>query len=246
VGEFLDATGKVWHDVSSSSDLLRAKAGKQWHDLFFKAADAYMKMRRAVSGGLNNVEGVTYVAAELESGTSDPDAAALVATYRRQFEQGDGPIRGRLKELEAEHDRITNGLLNLPPNSRAVAKQQARLLEVEQEITDTEAKLTNVADQLEDTRRELAKLATEWGEAAEAMHAESSARRKAEAVRKVIHKIVVTFKPTGKKHPTSEVVDVEIVPQGGTGDVTGKCPNGVSSTRCTSRPASTSTTTSAA
>jgi hypothetical protein len=245
VREYLSETSQLWDDFDGTA-VLKGDAADQWADLYKRCADAYMDMQRMVQGGLDNLTGLLHVNAELESGKQPAEGAALVAAYRAKLEEAQGPVRDRLKELEAEHDRITNGLMNLPPGSRAMAKMQARLTEVEAQINEVEAKLTNRADELENTRRELLKLATDWQEAAEAVNTDSSARRKAEAVRKVVAKIVLTFKPTGKRHPTSDLAFVEFITHGGdsTGsvDVTAKCPNSDLSTPCTSPPASTSTT----
>ncbi len=37
-------------------------------------------------------------------------------------------------------------------------------------------------------------------------------RRKARAVRSCIQRVNLTFQPTGKKYPTSELVEIEIIP----------------------------------
>ena len=56
-------------------------------------------------------------------------------------------------------------------------------------------------------------MSANWEKATEAVESESSARRKAEAVRQVVEKIVVTFEATGKKSPIGRVKSVDVIPK---------------------------------
>ena len=66
---------------------------------------------------------------------------------------------------------------------------------------------------------EIDRMGREWSAAATVINSGASQQMKAGAIRKVIGRINLAFRPTGRKHRTSELVNVEIVaaerPNGG-------------------------------
>lgn len=137
----------------------------------------------------------------------------LESLYRSMFSDQQKDLEFRLDDLIAEQEEQLGLLKKLPDNAvRAVARVRARLSEIDAEMADTESKLVNVADDFEAAQRDCQRLGAEWEAAKTALETEVGARAKSEAIRKVIDRIVLTFKPTGVTRPTSELVAVEFVP----------------------------------
>src|SRR5690242_15147421 len=63
-----------------------------------------------------------------------------------------------------------------------------------------------------ETKSRVARLHKDWVVAAEALQSETVARRKAEALRQVVQRIVVAFRPSGKRCPLGYVEKIEVVP----------------------------------
>lgn len=145
-------------------------------------------------------------------------AASLVPlekAYQLYFQRDEVEIRKTLDNLEDQHTTLTDQILNLDPAKakRAIEKANDRLFILEQEIERTKSRLKNWSEELERIREETCSHVTALS-AAEDLLADpaSDNRRKAQAVRSCIDRINLTFRPTGKKYPKSELVNVEIVP----------------------------------
>lgn len=122
-------------------------------------------------------------------------------------------LKERYATLNAEHDQLTARILNLPSGAKlAIQKASSRLEELERLMEETKAKMTNAADEYSRSLAEFMTIHEEWAAAQRAMTVETSAREKAEAVSKVIARIVLLFRPTGRKHPATELDKVTIVP----------------------------------
>ena len=80
-------------------------------------------------------------------------------------------------------------------------------------MADLEGRLKDDADEYERSITEWRRMTDAWDRATVAIESESSARRKAEAVRQVVEKIVVTFEATGKNGPTGRVKSVDVIPK---------------------------------
>lgn len=133
--------------------------------------------------------------------------------YRQRFIRVSPALKKRLATLDAEHTARTQAYAGLA-GERAKLKANAEILELERQMDEIEGRLKNAADETADARREIVELG-EQIEAAEAAIDGSDDRRTAEAVRQVIERIECTFEPTGKKCPTSQLVEVVIFPKSG-------------------------------
>jgi hypothetical protein len=135
--------------------------------------------------------------------------------YELIFEQEAPVISERLAELDAEHTRLTGQATIFDPvkQKRARDKVLGQITAIEEEMAVLEARLVNQSERFNQRFAELQAMSFAFDDAAAALNDPATeARRKAEAVGQVIKQINLTFRPTGKKYPTSEVVDIEIVP----------------------------------
>lgn len=103
--------------------------------------------------------------------------------------------------------------MNIPASAKlAVVKMQGRLADLEAEIAEAQFLLTDAEKVFDDAMTTVVTLLGNWRKARDALNGETSARRKAEALRAVISRIVLTFEPTGRRRPSSELKQVQIVP----------------------------------
>jgi DNA invertase Pin-like site-specific DNA recombinase len=137
--------------------------------------------------------------------------------YRAIFAGERERDQSRLDQIETEHSNLSLAWQTLP-TQRAKDKVAARLLELEEEISDLERRVTDAAGIHDKATAELSTLLDEWNAATEAIDGEMSNRSKAAAVRKVIARMNVTFAPTGRTRPSWYVSEVEIVPVGADGN----------------------------
>jgi hypothetical protein len=149
--------------------------------------------------------------------------SGLSALYQSMFDAEKDDAQERYDELDRKHTNLTNGLVNLPPNSKAVAKVRAQLEQVEADMAALEPKLRNAANDLAEAAKDCQRLSAEWEAAVEAMNTESSDRQKAAALSKIVGRVNLTFEPTGEKYPTTRLVDISVVC--GCGDA--ECPKSV-------------------
>jgi hypothetical protein len=82
-------------------------------------------------------------------------------------------------------------------------------------MADLEAKAEDQAEQWDRALATVNEMSAAWQAADKALDEESVVRRKAEAVGRVVDKIVVTFEPTGRRYPVGIVKRIEIVPRMG-------------------------------
>jgi hypothetical protein len=139
----------------------------------------------------------------------------LRAIYQLIFEKETPIVGDRLAELDGEHSRLTERAMIFDPvtEKRALEKVKGHIAAIEQEMTVLEGRLVNQSERFTQRFDELQALSFAFDDAAAALNDPATeARRKAEAVRSVIKQINVSFRPTGKKYPTTEAVDIEIVP----------------------------------
>jgi DNA invertase Pin-like site-specific DNA recombinase len=135
--------------------------------------------------------------------------------YRELFAQDRDDLQGRWRALDEEHTTLTERVLSLDPanGKRAIEKANARIAVLEDEMKHLEANMVNLAEDFDKRLAQLRVACDAFDAADEALSDESaSTRRKAEAVRRCISRINLTFEPTGKKYPTSRLVAVEIIP----------------------------------
>jgi DNA invertase Pin-like site-specific DNA recombinase/uncharacterized coiled-coil protein SlyX len=139
----------------------------------------------------------------------------LQKAYQLYFQRDEAVARQHLIELEHEHTALTNRMLNFDPATaqRAIQKTNSKIAELEQEIERVDGKLKNWADELGKVREETYSHVTALDATEEILNdRKSENRRKAQAVRSCIDRINLTFRPTGKKYPKSELVGMEIIP----------------------------------
>lgn len=143
------------------------------------------------------------------------DTQRLDELYRHIFSDVRTDAEFRLDGLQARQEELIDTLTKIPVTaSRTLAKVQAQIDQIDMEIRDAEAKLENAADAFNKASEEYERISREWQEAQRSVETESSARRKAEAVRKVVSRINLLFRPTGKRRPVSELLAIEWVPVG--------------------------------
>lgn len=135
--------------------------------------------------------------------------------YELFFQRDQQVTEDRLRQLDEEHTQLTNRVLNLDPQTgkRAIEKANARIAELEDQMMAVEQGLTNWSARYQEIREEMFSHVYALKAATEALDdPDADNRRKARAVRKCIQKVNLTFQPTGKKYPTSELVEIEIIP----------------------------------
>ena len=143
------------------------------------------------------------------------DTDRLEQLYRDAFEDGKTDWESKLDDLQANQEELIETLAKVPATAtRALSRLQAQIDQIDTEIRETEVKLDNAADAFQQANDQYDRLNREWQEAQSAVETEASARRKAEAVRKVISRINLQFRPTGKKRPVSELLAIEWIPVG--------------------------------
>jgi hypothetical protein len=194
-----------------------------------RAVEAHRQMRELVgaefvrlSATMTDDEPVTVL--ELPDVVSGGDAVSFVPAhdtdrleelYRSSFEDNRVDWEIKLDDLLALQDTLLERLDKIPATSTvALFRVQAQLDQVDAEIRDTRAKFENAADVFKEASTECDRLGKDWQEAQELVENEASARRKAEAVRKVIARINLTFRPTGRRRPVSELMSIEWIPVG--------------------------------
>jgi DNA invertase Pin-like site-specific DNA recombinase/uncharacterized coiled-coil protein SlyX len=152
----------------------------------------------------------------------------LKKAYEHYFQRDVAQTKKELDALEEQHTKLTTRVLNLDPKSkRAIEKANGQIAELEQAIDKVQAQLKNWGEELDTVREETAAHVMALDAAEDTLDdPKSDNRRKAEAVRSCIERINLTFKPTGKKYPKSELVAVEIIPNTSNGP---EYPNGASS-----------------
>ena len=135
--------------------------------------------------------------------------------YEIFFQKDQKETEDRLRELDAEHTQLTERVLNLDATTgkRAIEKANARIAELEDQMMSVEANLTNWSGRYQEIREEMFAHVYALRAATEALDdPDADNRRKARDIRSCIQKVNLTFKPTGKKYPTSELVEIEIIP----------------------------------
>jgi hypothetical protein len=126
----------------------------------------------------------------------------LLALYRRRFDPD--AVEAELNELDAEHTRLHEEVSTMK-TERTKQKTWAKLYEVEARMRALELEKENCARQVKDQLRHIGQIQADIFEAEEAMRAgadERSLRRKAEALRRVIDRMVCGFEPV--KAPQSD------------------------------------------
>ena len=121
----------------------------------------------------------------------------------------------RLKVLAEEQRLAIKSLTRLPEEAvHAITAAKQEIAHLDKQIREVEAKTVDSGKRFLEAAEEVARTFKEWHFARDAMAYETSNRRKAEAVRKVLAKMMLTFTPTGRSRPTSILTDWEFIPVG--------------------------------
>ena len=226
VREFLEETAALLPTVRTPAPDVSGKMQAAWEDAMKRLAAAAEVVRgRVTEWARNNPEAPT-AAFMTDVEVVDPRTHEISIkpyldvskAYRHLFSGEQGALTARRDQLDTEHTALTLALVkNDPaviPNERAKRKVQDRIDELDRELADIESRLKNAADAHQQAREELNRLLTEWEAAREALNNDSTARQRADAVRKVIGRIDVTFNPTGRRRPQFYAAQVVITAVG--------------------------------
>ena len=214
ISEFLaDGGGKL-------AQLLPANRGNTWdnEEQVDQFAQSLMRALAAQVAMVAEVNGLTIAEAWGHPAGQKPDTEAK---YRQLHDAKVPQVRAQLDELESEHSRLTAAWADLP-TPMTKEKAARKLQDIETKIRELKTQLLNAADKMQEALHVCVDLYRDWEDARNAIETDSSARRRTEAIGRVIKEIRLTFRPTGKKYPTSELVTVEMVPNI-------ECPDGASS-----------------
>jgi DNA invertase Pin-like site-specific DNA recombinase len=188
--------------------------------------EMHRQMLSRVQGDLVDLDGEKYVSLPVEPGVEmlapANDVDVLVSLYRSVVAGESWDYQTELDRLQDEQAEMLETLAKIPTSAvRALAKVQDQIAENDQKISDVEASLSDVSDRFQEARLQAARLHSNWVRAADALESETEARRKAEALGQVVEKVIVTFRPSGKRNPVGYVERIEVVPAVETGSTEG-------------------------
>jgi DNA invertase Pin-like site-specific DNA recombinase len=189
-----------------------------------RAVDAHKAMRERV--GAHFVKVPTTDGKEmtvLEVPTGDVDCSIhvpkwsteeLERLYRWQFESDEPEFESKKDDLLADQEELIETLKKIPSSAvSALTKVQNQLSAIEGELAKIDDGMVNAADRFKEAKEEWDQLQIKWEAAAKALDSDGAARRKSEAIKSVIEKIVVYFRPTGKRKPAFEVDTIQVIPK---------------------------------
>ncbi len=133
--------------------------------------------------------------------------------YRKMFVRAETGLREELERLDAEHTRMTQSYQGIA-GERARAKVNAQIADLEAKMDDLDQRLGNAADRSDELREELVRLGGDLSAAQSSIEGDDQ-RRCAAAVGRVIDHVLCRFEPTGRKCPTSSLIEVVVVPKSG-------------------------------
>jgi DNA invertase Pin-like site-specific DNA recombinase len=186
----------------------RPKSPASLTNAIMDALNNWTKMRRAV------IE--KYGPQAIRDLNSDTQERQLMMLYRSIFDSTRADDRARLDQIKAEYRAQTIGLVRIKSETQR-GILVSYLAELEEEIADLESRTHNAADAYTTASQTVRELSAAWEEAIGEIHAQTSARRKASAISKVISQIVLRHEPSGLKNPRTVLRRLEIVPHGATG-----------------------------
>jgi DNA invertase Pin-like site-specific DNA recombinase len=160
-----------------------------------------VKPRESLADGLAaaGLDAATAAAIDFDAGdikNADNFAASCVAAYRARFDPA--LVAAEIAALEAEYDRRLDAWADLPASAKPRARE--RLDALTDRIDARRAEQQDAAKAVEASWREMVDLQKAVAEAKKSLtstHGASMLRRRAEALRKVIHRIECTFEVTG-------------------------------------------------
>jgi DNA invertase Pin-like site-specific DNA recombinase len=146
--------------------------------------------------------------------------APLQTAYQAYFQGDKTEVESRHQKLHEEHERLTQRFLSLDESTmkRAADKIREELVLVERQMDHADQCLENWSDIFQAKKDQMFESARSCSKADDVLNdPAANLRRKAAAVKECIEEINLTFRPTGKKYSSSELVEVEIIPRCGDG-----------------------------
>ncbi len=137
---------------------------------------------------------------------------SFIAMYKAALEGKKPQLENDLAKLDADHNALMNTIGRFQGSPRALAKLQDQLMDIEAKMDQAEAAMTDHSEtwqqqkiRTQEIRQAIATVQEE----------KPGLRAKSEALGKIIARIEVTFKPTGKKYPQAVPEFVTIIPHTG-------------------------------
>lgn len=200
---WLDDTG-----VDLSKITVEGKQRRKFPDSFFTATEKFIWSASAMRERL---------------GLPDPphvDLEVILNRFAEVYDQELPALEKRLKELREEQRLAIRSLSRLPDEAtQAIAATKREIADLDQQIREVEAKTVDSGAKFRQAASDMMNAFQQWEAARDAMAYETSNRRKAEAVRRVLGKLILSFTPTGRKRPTAVLTDWEFIPVGANGEV---------------------------
>lgn len=208
--EYLNKTGHQLQEfavVSHTSADQRPEAINQAVKKYF---DSYARMIERLGGAIiesndgknawievplgGHIAKVLHGSAHLRIKPNDWKAVADL--YMEVFRKDEKALRQEVAALDKQHSDLLRTIGRLPKAATlAIEKTTVELAQIEQQIAAAKEKLTNASIETAQSVEEVDEMLKDWRVAEKSLSHETCARRKAEAVRHVLDKIVVTFKP---------------------------------------------------
>ncbi len=234
----VEATAILDSQQTGNTELLKPYEDKHWEN-FNRFQAVIGKMILAISRHPESVSLWSKLPHEPEIGgttappndidelpmTLERDFRSVCDVYSAMFQLDEADLQAQLRDLDKEHSELVRSLRNLDPEKakRAIQKTNDDIEALEIEMEELEGRLENLTDRFDQTLEALRTSCDGFYAAENALcDPRADNRRKARAVRSCIEKINLTFRPTGKKYPTSELVEIVFIP------VQAEYPDGVS------------------
>lgn len=221
VNDFLTETLPLVSDLAKSqAELPRPR---QLEAALVHAVEAYNEMLQRIGGTIVEGDGTSWVSPTDEMMMPVQDTAAVVARYMSRFGDESPALVIMLDELRTEQDELLEAIKKTPSSAvRMLQKIQDQITASDRRIVELEGQLQNAAEGFNQHCQEIAKLNEQWAEALKKLTGETHQRRRAEAIRQVIGKIVVRWRTTNleAKRPTREAEEVYVLPVNTSSDCT--------------------------
>ncbi len=153
--------------------------------------------------------------------SADPplvDLEVILSSFAETYDRELPILEARLKGLREDQRLAIKSLTRLPDEARhAIAATKREIADLDEQIRAVEANTEDSGKKFLDAAEVVAQTFKKWHYARDAMAYETSNRRKAEAVRKVLAKMMLTFTATGRSRPISVLTDWEFIPVGVSG-----------------------------
>lgn len=165
---------------------------------------------------------------EVEPGTDHGPIVTDKMVYEHLYAKMKPELKRAVSKLDKEHSSLVDKILLLPESAKVARKKaDARLLQLEEQLSEAKERLENLSARSSAIFSEFRQRLSSIDEARDSIHSDTAFRRKAALVSQVIEKVVCRFKATGGtgKQPRTSLESVEIVPR--VGDARRFYPDGI-------------------